>query len=270
MRFFSALALLASLFAPLDAALAAAKAPRSPSSWSLSVGSGLFVRPRFEGSSSYGVLPLPALSLSYKDFLTVSPRGVSVKTEEGGRGSLFGYSLSARLGYDLGRDEDNDKAALQGLGDVKFTPLLSAEIGLTVFPLQGSLEITQGLGGGHRGTVMDFGLTAPFPLARRVFMMVSLKASWASRDYMREFYGISAEAAARSALYDQPFRARASIYQWGAGLGAILRITERWGARLFLDYRRMTGDAARSPIVWRNGDKDQFRAGMITFYRFSW
>jgi outer membrane protein len=54
------------------------------------------------------------------------------------------------------------------------------------------------------------------------------------------------------------------------GLGAQARQqwTPRWATNLYVEYDRLLGDAAKSPILTRNGSVDQVTVGVGVSYTF--
>ncbi len=93
-----------------------------------------------------------------------------------------------------------------------------------------------------------------------------LFANWASDDYMSEQFGINGNNAAKSGL-DQ-YDADEGFKDAGLRLNGNYRFTEHWSTSLALQYKRMLGDAADSPIVDDEGDENQFLAAVTINYRF--
>ena len=265
-------------FATLPAKAGGHDAEENLGNWNLRVGAGMGLGPKIEGSKSTSVGVIPALEFSYRDIVFVTPEGVRAilfETAEDERAedeTWLHYSLSAQIGYDLGRDEDDDKALLLGLGDVKTSVIMSLEAELELGLIGTSLGLTQGAGG-HEGTLLDIGVNLPVPLFLIIdnsFMGLNASVTWASADYMQEYYGISGTQAARSPLYDSPYRASSSFYKMDVGLFMGYEISSRWELQMGVNYTLLLEDAAKSPIVKDYGDKDSVGFLMLTTYRFNW
>ena len=90
--------------------------------------------------------------------------------------------------------------------------------------------------------------------------------TYASEDYMSDYFGIDADNAARSGL-DQ-YDADAGFKDTGVDLVLGFGQGPGWRASLIGRYRRLLDDAADSPIVKDEGDRDQYFAGAVVGYRF--
>ena len=85
-------------------------------------------------------------------------------------------------------------------------------------------------------------------------------ATYASDDYMSEFFGVSAVQSANAGL--PVFGADAGIKNVTLSLSSGFDIDESWviGARII--YSRLVGDAADSPIVDQRGSANQITVGV--------
>ena len=80
---------------------------------------------------------------------------------------------------------------------------------------------------------------------------------------MESFFGVSSKQSANSGL--KRYDADAGIKDIKLGLSTGYKITNRWRVGGMVEYKRMVGDAADSPIV---EDKNQFVAGIGISYHF--
>jgi outer membrane protein len=81
------------------------------------------------------------------------------------------------------------------------------------------------------------------------------------------YFGITAAQAALSGLpvYD----ARGGIRSYGLGTQATYAFTRQWAGELFLEYERLAGDAANSPLVTQRGSRNQLQLGAGVTYSFN-
>ena len=182
---------------------------RSGSNWSFSLGFGGDFSPDYDGSDDYQGSPLPIIAVTYRERFFFS-------TEEGGLGAVLfegdWLSANAFVGYDFGRDagdsgagggttggtDDND--ALRGFKKVDGTVMAGVSVDAFVGFAEASLGYSQGFGG-HKGGLLDFGLSWPIPLRQDETMGLELgiSGSWATKDYMKAYFGVTqAEACAHN------------------------------------------------------------------------
>lgn len=89
----------------------------------------------------------------------------------------------------------------------------------------------------------------------KVTLGADVSASYASVDYMRTYFGVTAAGATASGL--PRFTAGAGFKDVGANVSASYRFSKRWSLQAVGGYKRLIGDAADSPIVDRAGDANQ-------------
>jgi len=258
---------------------------------SLSIGIGVAYGPSHEGSDKSEVGPLPVVEISLFDIININPGGIEVSAYQYFNEKDFafpvGYEVSFGFGYDLGRDESDERSNLGGLGDTGFTYVFNAQNIFLVGPIEAFVGITQHVSA-HTGTLIDFGARLPIPVPlggglNPLFISTELGATWASTDYMREYYSVLCSRGQvnnvmtcgssnnnMASLYESPFQADSGIYKFSASLGVSTEILENWEAAFVFNYARLLGDAADSPIVKTYGDENQYTVGFFTSYRFNW
>jgi len=84
-----------------------------------------------------------------------------------------------------------------------------------------------------------------------------LHVTWASDNYMESFFGVSEKESVRSGL--RRFDVDSGVKDVGIELTSGTRFLKNWKIGFSLQYKRLLGDAADSPIV---DDKNQYLAGM--------
>ena len=80
------------------------------------------------------------------------------------------------------------------------------------------------------------------------------------------YFSVTPTQSAASGLpvYD----AGGGFYSVGAGDQARYQWTPQWASHVFLEYARLTGDAADSPVVSLRGSRDQLQLGVGVSYSF--
>jgi outer membrane scaffolding protein for murein synthesis (MipA/OmpV family) len=222
--------------------------------WALSIGLSGRLGPDYEGSNDYEFDVGPILSGSWRN--TIFFKGKTL-----GANLIRGENIKAGpiLSWTSGRDEnDNDK--LEGLGDVDDSIEAGGFVSYRKEPWRLKGEIRQDINSGHDGALVELigGYTLPF---ETLPVVVELGTTLASDNYMESFFGVDAQQSADSGL--KRYDADAGIKDVKIRMNFGYSITNRWRIGSILEYKRLVGDAADSPIV---DDKNQFTAGVGLSY----
>lgn len=210
--------------------------------------------PDYEGSNDYSLGMGPSFAFSWRD--RIFYKGKSLGANLIRKKNL---KVGPLLSWTSGRDEgDNDK--LEGLGDVDGTIEAGGFISYRQKPLRFRLEARQDIDSGHDGALVEMSAGTTLPFEKPV-VFASLGVTLASDDYMESFFGINARQSAASGL--KQHTAKAGIKDINLALTAGYPITNRWRLGSKVEYKRLLGDAADSPIV---DDKNQFTAGISLSY----
>ena len=236
----------------------------SPSGlWSVTVGAAGAYNPDFEGAKGYKLSPSPIFSIhragSVNNF--VSPRdGASfgLVDFDGFRAGPMGKLLPAR--------KASSYPELNGLGDVK----LAIELGgfAEYFPtdwFRARVEVRQGFIG-HQGVVADFSSDAIVPVLERFTVSAGPRFTIEDTKATTPYFSINAVQAMASGL--PVFDAKGGSHSAGAGTQLRYQISPQWEAHSFLEYDRLLGGAAASPLVTLRGSPNQITGGLGVSYSF--
>ncbi|MCK4605024.1 MAG: MipA/OmpV family protein [Deltaproteobacteria bacterium] len=224
--------------------------------WVVKVGVIGGVSPDYEGSNDYEFGMGPDISITWKDLIWFKGKTLGANLLR--RGAWRAGPLVAKSS---GRDEDdNDK--LEGLDDVDGGFAVGGFVKYRKKPFRFELDIRQDTGSGHEGALIEAGAGVGIPFDKPLFLAM-LQTTWASDDYMENFFGVSAKESARSGLKE--FDADSGIKDIGIKLTSGIRLRKNLRLALSLQYKRLIGDASDSPIV---DDENQFLAGVGIVY--SW
>lgn len=251
------------------------------------LGGGGMLMPDYPGSNDYEVLPIPALRFDWSsdgaaapasgysgqlglvDAHVAFPEGVDVGVARLSTPSRH-FTLRLGGGYRFGRDDD-DNAALDGMGDIGGQGLGRISIGSEPanprgvgmhFGLKYETDVTNETG----ADTFSLYVGNKFALSPSTTLNLTGSATWADADYMQSYFGVSGLQAARSG-YGR-FNAGAGIADVGLDARLNYAFTDHWLVFGSVGYSRLTGDAAESPIVDKEGSADQFRATTGFAYRF--
>ncbi|MGB0697104.1 MAG: MipA/OmpV family protein [Rhodospirillaceae bacterium] len=210
------------------------------SDWSLSLGGGFLVYPKYQGSDEVDILPLPFFFATYQDWLRLSPLGLDVDIVR-----WEGLTLTGKAGWEFGRSED-DSDDLNGLGDIDFGGTLGLEAKYRYGPAAVFAGFKQTIGGSE-GLTGNVGASLGYRFAPNFGVTGKVATIFADNDYMDAYFGVNRVQSVRSGL---------AVYDPGAGLKEVemsltanYGITENWFVRAETKLGILTGDAADSPIV---------------------
>lgn len=266
-RIYRVLVVFAAAVGPLTMPQAFAQdTSRDRGDWQVETGAGAFLAPDYEGSDDYEVRPVPILEISWRDRIALTTKGgpALIGTPVLGEN----YRVDLGVGYDFGRDED-DNDALQGLGDLDVGAVGLIKASYDFGPAELGVELAHDLGGDRDGTTATIELGTKRPvLDRRGFVGFGVDATWASDDYMQNTFGVSAAQSAASGAGLRNFDAGAGLKD--AGLSALFgySVTERISVLTMAKYSRLLSDAADSPLVDQEGSANQFSLFLGASYRW--
>ena len=246
------------------ATVTAQAAERAPNpDWTITIGVEGRVMPGFEGSASSVLRPVPIFRVrraGTHDRFRSARDGASFALFEAGR---FAVGPTVKFRYARKESDDND---LRGLGDVDWT--LEAGAFAEFWPtewLRTRAELRQGIGG-HHGLVSDLMADVVAPVTDKLTLSGGPRLTVASAKAISPYFSITAAQSAASGL--ATYDAGGGLRSFGAGAQARYAFSPRWAGHMFIEYERLAGDAANSPLVTQRGSRDQIQVGIGTTYAF--
>lgn len=241
--------------------------------WQATIGAGLLMNPAFNGSNDYQLSLLPYLKFNYSDvFFASIHEGVGfnlINNKDWTAGPIMRYQFSRKEddGTSPFRVLGNDTNALQGIGNIDGTFETGAFINYKFEPFDMELEIRKGFGG-HEGWISNLQLSYSkmlFPYGKRTILSIGPKTTWVSDNYNQTYFGINTKQSMQSGL--PSFSANRGVLSYGVSMSGIVSLANQWTMVIFINYDRLTGDAAQSPLVKVRGDKNQFTNGLFLAYQ---
>ena len=222
--------------------------------WAISIGVAAGVAPDYEGSNDYGFGFGPNISASWRDtiFYKGKSLGANLIRQDNVKAGLIVSRSTKR------KEDDNDK--LEGLGDVDSGIEVGGFVSYKIKPWRFKAEARQEVDSGHEGALLELSVGTDLPFTKPL-VYVELATTWASDDYMESFFGIDSQQSANSGL--ERYNANAGIKDANISISVGYPITNRWKIGTMMEYKRLLGDAADSPIV---DDKNQFVVGISLSY----
>jgi outer membrane protein len=163
--------------------------------------------------------------------------------------------------------KESSHTDLRGLGDVGWT--LEAGAFAEYWPvrwLRGRVELRQGIGG-HTGLVSDLAADLVMPVTPQLTLSGGPRLMLASAAATSPYFGITPAQSAASGLPVYT-AGGGGLHAFGAGSQARYEWSPQWATHMFIEYQRLAGDAANSPLVVQRGSRDQIQVGIGATYSF--
>lgn len=236
--------------------------PQSAQNWYITLGAGVRYQPDYTGSDDYVFRARPIISLG---------RGLKSTWWSAEDDAMLSIGVFSGQGWRIGFSGDllwkrsaKVNPALVAVPATKF----GAELGgfAEFYPtswLRGRVDLRRGIAA-HDGVVADFKLDA-FSTIGQWTLGVGPRMRITSADYVRTYFGTGGAMPGTGGLL-QRFNTGVHTY------GALAQVTYHWSDQLkttaYVEYKRLVGDATRSPIVRPFGSRDSFTFGLSASYSF--
>jgi len=104
------------------------------------------------------------------------------------------------------------------------------------------------------------------PVTRGITISGGPRFAWESTDAISPYFSINAAQAMATGL--PIFNAMGGAHSAGAGMQVKYQINPQWEVHSFVEYDRLLGDAANSPLVTARGSVNQTTVGIGASYSF--
>lgn len=228
---------------------------------------GIAVIPEYEGADHYTLIPLANGRVSL-DKRYIEIEGVTARINVLNSDVI---ELGPVANLTFGRDRKIDSAAVARLGviDDAFEVGGFAALNLPVGDsgkVRLAVQAVQDVSSVHKGWLGQASAGYFLQASPRLSLSASASATYASGEYARTYYSVSAAGSAASGL--PRFDADAGLKDIGVTLGARYQVSERWSVNATGGYKRLLGDFADSPVVSQQGDANQWFAGVGIGFSF--
>lgn len=221
------------------------------------IGLGVATLPTYEGSPNRRTLAGPELTLSYRsrDWGTVEfgQRGLIWNAVEAGR---FRFALVAQ--FDPGR-KDRDTSTLNptpgdkrlaGMGNVQASTEAGVGVGWGPVMLVARQSLSErGAKRGNNGAQVDMTVEVPWSLSDRLGLRFALGATWADRDTLQTYFGVTAAQAQATSF--SVYTPKSGCRKVEASVGAEYAMAAGWSLQANAGFTRLGDEAAASPLVGR-------------------
>jgi MipA family protein len=231
--------------------------------WTVTIGAGAEMKPDYEGAKHAMFSPIPIFYIrragSAEPFHgPLDGASVAVIDYGGFRAGPVGKIVAART--------VSGHPELNGLGDVN----TAYEVGgfLEYFPVDWfrlRTEILQGFGGQH-GVVANFSGDFIVPLSQRWTVSGGPRFTAEDNNATSPYFGITQAQALASGL--PLYNAKGGAHSAGAGAQVRYQYDPQWEVHSYVEYERLLGSAANSPLVTLRGSPNQLTVGIGASYSF--
>jgi MipA family protein len=217
------------------------------------IGMAVATVPTYEGSPNRRTLAGPDLTLSYRsrDWGTVEfgQRGLIWNLVEAGR---FKFDLVAQ--FDPGRKDRNTSTLnptpgdkrLAGMGNVQSSTAAGVGVGYGPVMVVARQSLSER---GSKGAQVDMTVEIPWSLSDRFGLSFALGATWADRDYMQTYFGVTAVQAQATSF--SVYTPKSGCRKIDASVGGEYALASSWKLQANVGFSQLGDVAAASPLVGR-------------------
>lgn len=236
--------------------------PQSAQNWYITLGAGVRYQPDYTGSDDYVFRARPIISLG---------KGLKSTWWSAEDDAMLSIGVFSGQGWRIGFSGD-----LLWKRSAKVNPALVAvpatkfggEAGgfVEFYPtswLRARADVRRGIAA-HDGVVADLKLDAFTNFGPWTFG-IGPRMRIASADYVRTYFGTYGSMPGTSGLLQ---RFNAGVHSYGALAQATYHWSDRLQTTTYIEYKRLTGDAVRSPIVRPFGSRNSITVGISASYSF--
>ena len=99
-------------------------------------------------------------------------------------------------------------------------------------------------------------------------MSVHSDISGSNKDNQQTDFGITATEAANSVFGYPEYSPGGGLKSFGLRIHADYRLTDKWFVSGGIDFERLLGDVADSPLVTMGGSENNYEIGISVYYKF--
>jgi outer membrane protein len=239
--------------------------PSDPTTWILTIGGDLRTVSRYTGSDGYVLVPMP-----YFDFARAGSPEKFHSPIDGLGVALFDNNVIAigPVGTLIWQRKQSYSSSLNGLGNVGFTLNIGGFIDYWAVPwLRTRAEVMQGVGAGT-GVTARFLMDAVIPVMPAMTLSGGPRARYVTSGTESPYFSITQ---AQSIASGYPvYNAGSGFQAVGAGTQLKYRFNPAWATYGFVEYEKLVGPTANSPIVTGpGGSANQWTVGLGVTYSFA-
>ena len=225
-----------------------------------SIGGGLGIKPDYEGSEDYEIVPVPTGSAKFDNGMYVKLLGLNLRanlipSDFWRLGPVYNYRSSRS---DVDNDEVDDMSNVSDASELGLFGGIEWE-GWYLFG-----EWLTDMGDAHDGSYGSLKGGYNWVINPEWVLTMGAFVTYASDDYMSTYFGVNRRDSERSGL--DRYDADGGTKDFGLDLGVNWRFASSWDLRGLFQYKRLTGDADDdSPVVDEGSENQLFSAVLVVF-----
>ncbi|KIZ34302.1 MULTISPECIES: MipA/OmpV family protein [Rhodopseudomonas] len=237
--------------------------PSASGDWTVTIGVGGAMKPSYVGADHSMLSPKPIISVRRAG---TAERFKSLRDNASFALIDYGRFRAGPVGAYRSARKAGDHDELRGLNDIKFAIEIGGFAEYYAFDwLRVRSEVRRGFGG-HKGIVADFSADVIVPLNERMTFSVGPRYTLTDAKYASTYFSVSAIEALASGL--PAFDAKGGSHSVGAGAQLRYKLDPQWEVRGYVEYDKLLGSAADSPLVTMRGSSNQITYGLGLAYSF--
>ena len=238
------------------------------------VGVGAGFIPDYEGSDDYKAVPVIGARYTWASGRFAKLGGAG-GVEQAARLSLnlvdqrvtSTWTIGPLLQYRLKRDgSDLDDSRVKKMQDVDAQTEAGAFIGWHKDRVNVEVAFSSDISDKSNGSLGYLSGDYKIPYGAKTTFILGAHLTYASSNFMDEYFGVNKKDAARSGL--KRYRADSGLKDTGLKAGMLYSFNPTWSMFASMGYTRMLGDAEDSPLVDDRGDKNQLSGALAAVYMF--
>lgn len=237
--------------------------PSASGGWTVTLGLGGIMQPAYDGASSSMLSPKPIIAVR---------RAGTPERFKGMRDNAsfalidYGSFRAGPVGAYKSARKASDHSELRGLNDIKFAVEIGGFAEYYAFDwLRVRSEVRRGFNG-HEGIVAEFSADVIVPLNERLTFSAGPRYTVTNAKYASIYFGVSNVEALAAGL--PAFDAKGGSNSVGAGAQLRYKLDPQWELRGYVEYDKLLGSAADSPLVKFRGSTNQVTYGLGVAYSF--
>jgi len=238
-------------------------APSASGGWTVTLGLGGEMKPSYPGAGSSMLDPKPIISIRRAG---TPARFKSMRDNASFALIDYGRFRAGPVGAFKSARKAADHIELRGLNDVKFAVELGGFAEYYAFDwLRVRSEVRRGIGG-HEGIVADFSADVILPLNERMTFAFGPRYTVTDGTYASSYFSVNAAEALASGL--PTYDAKGGSNSVGVGAQLRYQLDRQWEVRGYVEYDKLLGSVADSPLVQLRGSTNQVTYGLGVAYSF--
>lgn len=214
--------------------------------WDITLGMGAGLAPKYMGDDHYKMIPVPLISVTYKDTVFLNPAGIGANLV-----NSHGIKAGPILAPDFtGRYASDDHKRLDGMDKIHSSVSAGGFVSYKVGAFSVGGKFLQNVTDANYGFTAQTEANYRFALVpRKLYLEPGVEANFGSGKYMQTWFGVNEAEAARTGYAH--YTPDGGLRDVGLKASLVYNWTDHWLVRAFTNVNVLVGDAADSPLVHR-------------------